>query len=99
MFGGGVPLLSVPYIRSLYVEPLRQEGLFLYRSAALCLWGFLVKTLARFTTEKTIKALGDASDKILLKLPAKAAEKLVALQVEAASYAGIHHPERAQKVF
>ena len=63
------------------------------------LWGFLVKTLARFTTEKTIKALGDASDKILLKLPAKAAEKLVALQVEAASYAGIHYPERAQKVF
>ena len=62
-------------------------------------WGFLVKTLARFTTEKTIKALGDASDKILLKLPAKAAEKLVALQVEAASYAGIHYPERAQKVF
>ena len=35
-------------------------------------WGLLVKTLARFTTEKTIKALGDASDKILLKLPAKA---------------------------
>jgi len=62
-------------------------------------WGLLVKTLARFTTEKTIKALGDASDKILLKLPAKAAEKLVALQVEAASYAGIHYPERAQKVF
>jgi len=62
-------------------------------------WGFLVKTLARFTTENTIKALGDASDKILLKLPAKAAEKLVALQVEAASYAGIHYPERAQKVF
>lgn len=62
-------------------------------------WGFLVKTLARFTTEKTIKTLGDASDKILLKLPAKLAEKLVALQVEAASYAGIHYPERAQKVF
>ena len=62
-------------------------------------WGFLVKILARFTTEKTIKTLGDASDKILLKLPAKLAEKLVALQVEAASYAGIHYPERAQKVF
>ena len=62
-------------------------------------WGFAVKTLARFTTEKTIKTLGDASDKILLKLPAKVAEKLVALQVEAASYAGIHYPERAQKVF
>ena len=62
-------------------------------------WGFLVKTLARFTTEKTIKALGDASDKILLKLPTKVAEKLVALQVEAASYAGIRYPERAQKVF
>ena len=62
-------------------------------------WGLLVKALARFTTEKTIKALGDASDKILLKLPAKTAEKLVALQVEAASYAGIHYPERAQKVF
>ena len=43
--------------------------------------GFLVKTLARFTTEKTIKALGDASDKILLKLPAKAAEKLVACRL------------------
>ena len=62
-------------------------------------WGLLVKILAYFTTEKTIKALGDASDKILLKLPTKAAEKLVALQVEAASYAGIHYPERAQKVF
>ena len=59
----------------------------------------MVKALARFTTEKTIKALGDASDKILLKLPAKAAEKLVALEVEAASYAGIRYPERAQKVF
>ena len=34
----------------------------------------MVKTLARFTTEKTIKTLGDASDKILLKLPAKLAE-------------------------
>ncbi len=62
-------------------------------------WGFLVKTLARFTTEKSIKTLGDAGDKILLKLPVKAAEKLVALQVEAASYAGVHYPERARKVF
>ncbi len=62
-------------------------------------WGLAVKTLARFTTEKTIKILGDLSDKVLLKLPVKVAEKIVALQVEAASYAGIRYPERAQKNF
>ena len=43
MFGGGVPLLFCSlYTFPIYTEPLRQEGLFLYRSAALWLWGFLV---------------------------------------------------------
>ena len=62
-------------------------------------WGAAVKTLALFTTERTIKTVGDASDRILLKLPVKLAEKIVALQVEAASYAGVKYPRRAQKVF
>lgn len=62
-------------------------------------WGVAVKTLALFTTERTIKTVGDASDRILLKLPVKLAEKIVALQVEAASYAGVKYPRRAQKVF
>ena len=62
-------------------------------------WGAAVKTLALFTTERTIKTVGDASDRILLKLPVKFAEKIVALQVEAASYAGVKYPRRAQKVF
>ncbi|MDO5750281.1 MAG: glycosyltransferase family A protein [Rothia sp. (in: high G+C Gram-positive bacteria)] len=62
-------------------------------------WGLAVKTLARFTNEKTIKRLGDSVDKVLLKLPEQVAEKLVALQVEAAAYAGVHYPERAQKIF
>ena len=47
--------------------------------------GVLGQDPRSFHHRNAIKALGDASDKILLKLPAKAAEKLVALQVEAAS--------------
>lgn len=62
-------------------------------------WGVLVKTLAAFTGEKSIKVLGSFSDRALPKLPATAAEKLVALQVEAASYAGIRYPHRARQVF
>lgn len=62
-------------------------------------WGAAVKILAALTTEKSIACLGSATDKILLKLPNRVAEKLVALQVEAASYAGVKYPRRAQKVF
>lgn len=49
MFGGGVPLLFCSlYTFPLYTEPLRQEGLFLYRSAALFwLWVFLVCLCSR----------------------------------------------------
>ena len=63
------------------------------------LWGAAVKALAVVSTEANIRRIGNTLDAVLLKLPAKIAEKLVALQVEAASYAGVKYPQRARKVF
>jgi len=63
------------------------------------LWGAAVKALAAVSTEANIRRIGNTLDAVLLKLPAKIAEKLVALQVEAASYAGVKYPQRARKVF
>ena len=63
------------------------------------LWGAAVKTLAAVSTEANIRRIGNTLDAVLLKFPAKIAEKLVALQVEAASYAGVKYPQRARKVF
>ena len=63
------------------------------------LWGAAVKALAAVSTEATIRRIGNTFDAVLLKLPAKIAEKLVALQVEAASYAGVKYPQRAREVF
>ena len=63
------------------------------------LWGAAVKTLAAVSTEANIRRIGNTLDAVLLKLPAKIAEKLVALQVEAASYAGVKYPQRAREVF
>ena len=63
------------------------------------LWGAAVKALAAVSTEANIRRIGNTLDAVLLKLPAKIAEKLVALQVEAASYAGVKYPQRAREVF
>lgn len=63
------------------------------------IWGLAVKTLAAVLTEKTIAPLGNSLDKVTDKLPPQVAEKCVALTVEAASYAGIKYPHRAQKKF
>lgn len=63
------------------------------------LWGLATKTLARFSTEKSIKYMGDTVDAVSDKLPRRVAEKLIALVVESASYAGVVYPHRAQKSF
>ena len=63
------------------------------------LWGVAVKALAVVSTEANIRRIGNTLDAVLLKFPAKIAEKLVALQVEAASYAGVKYPQRAREVF
>ena len=63
------------------------------------LWGVAVKTVAAISSEKTIKIMGTVADSLATKLPSKIAEKIIALIVEAAGYAGITYPLRAQKVF
>lgn len=62
-------------------------------------WGNAVKILSRICTEKNITRLGNGIDKIAAYLPTRVAEKLMALLIESASYAGITNPSRAQKVF
>lgn len=63
------------------------------------LWGAAVRGLALILNDKTIQALGEGIDKIADRLPHKVAEKLMALLVESASYAGQEHPQRAQAKF
>lgn len=62
-------------------------------------WGNAVKILSHICTEKNITQLGNGIDKIAAYIPANVAEKLMALLIESASYAGIMNPSRAQKVF
>ncbi|WP_237203920.1 glycosyltransferase family 2 protein [Rothia endophytica] len=62
-------------------------------------WGLAVKTVAKFSTETNVKYWGNAIDTVADKLPPRLAEKLISLIVESASYAGVTHPQRAQKNF
>lgn len=62
-------------------------------------WGKAVKVLAKVCTEKNINLLGQGIDKVADRIPSKVAEKLMALLIEASSYAGTSNPARAQKVF
>lgn len=62
-------------------------------------WGLAVRSLAQVSTETSLKFMGNAVDLVAERIPASGAEKLISLIVEAASYAGITHPERAQKTF
>lgn len=62
-------------------------------------WGLAVKGLSYLLNDRTIKFLGEGADKVVDKLPRKIAEKLIALLVESASYAGQEHPQRAQAKF
>ncbi len=63
------------------------------------IWGFLVRSNSRVTNEKTIHLAGKLIDSVADRLPKNIAEKLIALLVESAGYAGIKYPHRAQKVF
>lgn len=63
------------------------------------LWGLAVKTVAKLSTETNVKYVGNAIDTVADKIPPRLAEKLISLIVESASYAGITHPQRAQKNF
>lgn len=62
-------------------------------------WGIAVKTVAIVLTETSVQKLGNLVDKISDRFPVKISEKLVALVVESASYAGIKYPARARKIF
>ncbi|MGV3148523.1 glycosyltransferase family 2 protein [Rothia sp. 11254D007CT] len=63
------------------------------------LWGLATKLLASVLTEGRISLIGNTVDRVADHLPCAIAEKLIALTVEAASYAGITSPEKAKKVF
>lgn len=63
------------------------------------IWGAAVRLLALTLTETTAKYGGEAIDSIADKLPQAVAEKLIALLVQSASYAGITRPHRAHKTF
>ncbi len=63
------------------------------------LWGAAVKLIAAASSEKTIASAGKKIDNLADHIPQRSAEKLIALLVEAAGYAGIKYPYRAKKVF
>lgn len=63
------------------------------------LWGFAVKFLAQFTTERSVKYMGNTADLLATRVPPKFAEKIISLVVESSSYAGVKYPHRAQKNF
>lgn len=62
-------------------------------------WGLAVRSIAKLSTETNVKYVGNAIDTVADKIPPRLAEKLISLIVESASYAGITHPQRAQKNF
>lgn len=63
------------------------------------LWGLAVRAIAKLSTETNVKYFGNAIDTVADKIPPRLAEKLISLIVESASYAGVTHPQRAQKTF
>ncbi|GHG46537.1 hypothetical protein GCM10012320_12630 [Sinomonas cellulolyticus] len=62
-------------------------------------WDRLVRASAALVSERTLSLYGPAVDLTGRFLPARAAEKLVALAVESAGLAGIRYPERARSRF
>ncbi|MDO4898394.1 MAG: glycosyltransferase family A protein [Rothia sp. (in: high G+C Gram-positive bacteria)] len=83
--------------RSIFVEKHGKEVLPGHQPAGI--WGGAVRVLAALLNEKRITILGNLIDSIVDRLPHRISEKLVALTVEAAGYAGIKYPAKAQKVF
>lgn len=63
------------------------------------IWGLAVRSLAQVSTETSVKLMGNAVDAVADNIPTPLAEKLISLIVESASYAGVTHPNRAQKNF
>lgn len=63
------------------------------------LWGLAVRILAQVSTETSVKLMGNSVDAVADNIPTPLAEKLISLIVESASYAGVTHPNRAQKNF
>ncbi|BCT77056.1 hypothetical protein SCMU_28980 [Sinomonas cyclohexanicum] len=62
-------------------------------------WNRLVWAGAALATERSLRAYGGAVDAVASLLPARVAEKLVALGVESAGLAGIRNPARARTSF
>lgn len=63
------------------------------------LWGLAVRGLALCSNDKTVQWFGRSIDVVADRLPTWLAEKIMALIIQAAGYAGIHHPHRAQVIF
>lgn len=83
--------------RNLFLEKHGQESLPSFTPGGI--WGLAVKTLARVSTETSLAGMGRAADAVADKIPAWLAEKIIALIVETAGYAGSLYPHRAQQTF
>lgn len=63
------------------------------------LWGAAVRLAAAVSTERSLGVAGGLTDRVIDAVPPPIAEKLVALQVEAAAEAGRRWPRRARGEF